>query len=162
MISILLLIFVKFLEEIKKRFLLFLSVLYKVGKNGKNDLKDGRKSKEENRMEASKTKQIITLKNLPSNLVEEAIVVLKTNKKIKNLEYTKKNTKEKDEKKEPEDFYLIKEAEMIVNEYIKEIEKKDYNLFSKQSKLEKKCKKLRYMNIGLLLFSVISLLIHFI
>ena len=113
-------------------------------------------------MEASKTKQIITLKNLPSNLVEEAIVVLKTNKKIKNLEYTKKNTKEKDEKKEPEDFYLIKEAEMIVNEYIKEIEKKDYNLFSKQSKLEKKCKKLRYMNIGLLLFSVISLLIHFI
>lgn len=114
-------------------------------------------------MEASRTKQIITLKNLPSNLVEEAIVVLKTNKKIKNLEYTKNNQKDKKEdKKEPEDFYLIKEAEMVVNEYIKEIENKDYNLFSKKANLEKRYLRSRKLNIGLLLFSVISLAIHFI
>ena len=31
-------------------------------------------------------KNMVVLKNLPSNIVEEAIIVLKTNKKIKQVE----------------------------------------------------------------------------
>ena len=37
-------------------------------------------------MEVSNMKNMVVLKNLPSNIVEEAFVVLKANKKIKNLE----------------------------------------------------------------------------
>lgn len=36
-------------------------------------------------MDVSNMKNIIVLKNLPSNLVEEAIVVLKENKKVKDI-----------------------------------------------------------------------------
>ena len=37
-------------------------------------------------METSNMKNIVVLKNLPSNLVEEAIVILKSSKKVKKLE----------------------------------------------------------------------------
>ena len=37
-------------------------------------------------MKQSELKNMVILKNLPSNIVEEAIVILKANKKIKKLE----------------------------------------------------------------------------
>ena len=37
-------------------------------------------------------KNMVVLKNLPSNIVEEAIIVLKTNKKIKQVEKIEKET----------------------------------------------------------------------
>ena len=37
-------------------------------------------------METSKLKNMVVLKNLPSNIVDEAIIVLKTNKKVKKLQ----------------------------------------------------------------------------
>ena len=44
-------------------------------------------------MEVSNMKNIVVLKNLPSNIVEEAIIILKTNKEAKRLEYIEKNSK---------------------------------------------------------------------
>ena len=40
-------------------------------------------------------KNMVVLKNLPSNLVEEAIVILKSSKKVKKLEKIEKNKMEK-------------------------------------------------------------------
>jgi len=77
-------------------------------------------------METSEAKQMITLKNLPSNLVEEAIVVLKAN-------------------------------QMVVTEYIRKLEKNDGNLFYQKAKLEKKCMKMRNLNIGLGLCLLLSI-----
>ena len=37
-------------------------------------------------METSNMKNMVVLKNLPSNLVEEAIIILKSSKKVKKLE----------------------------------------------------------------------------
>ena len=37
-------------------------------------------------MEESKLKNMVVLKNLPSNLVEEAIIILKSNKNVRRLE----------------------------------------------------------------------------
>lgn len=125
-------------------------------------MNDKKVNNKEEKMESSKARQMITLKNLPSNVVEEAIVILKANQKVKKLEYTKKSGKEQKENREKEDMYLIKEAEMVVTEYIKEIEKKDYNIFSKQSKLERKCLRLRNLNFGLSILAVLSIVIHFI
>ena len=76
-------------------------------------------------METSNLKNTIILKNLPSNLIEEAIVVLKTGSKIKSLEKIDKNEPNKNEKqKEKGKNYLAKEAEMIINQYIDRIEQK--------------------------------------
>ena len=94
-------------------------------------------------MEASSLKNMVILKNLPSNLVEEAIVILKQNKKIKNIEIVEKSSKKSDikpDKKEKD--YILKEAEMLVNQYIKQIETKK-EMESKKKKSELKYKKMR-------------------
>ena len=75
-------------------------------------------------MENNNLKNIVVLKNLPSNIVEEAIVILKPNKKIKEIEIVNKNQKTMS-KEEKEDGYVIKEAEMLVAKYISKIESKN-------------------------------------
>lgn len=44
-------------------------------------------------METSNMKNMVVLKNLPSNLVEEAIVILKSSKKVRKLEKIEKKRK---------------------------------------------------------------------
>lgn len=87
-------------------------------------------------MEKSNMKNMVILKNLPSNLVEEAIVVIKPNKKVKKLEKVDKMQKIEYIKKEDKDKnYILKEAEMIVNNYITQIEKGEKK--DKSSKIKK-------------------------
>ena len=74
-------------------------------------------------METSKMKNMVVLKNLPSNLVEEAIVILKSSKKVKKLEKIEKSNKLKQEQPiKKEQDYILKEAEMLVSNYISELE----------------------------------------
>ena len=70
-------------------------------------------------MDVSKMKNMVVLKNLPSNIVDEAFVVLKTNKKIKKLEKIEnsKNVKGQEDGKRDKE-YVLKEAEMLVADYI--------------------------------------------
>ena len=119
------------------------------------------------KMDTSNLKNIVVLKDLPSNLVEEAIVVLKENQKIQKLEFvdqekkTKpieqlpKNCVQKDEKnlkninqkenKNPRD-YIIKEAQLLIADYISKIENKNRKESQSFKDLKKKCKKLKMMN----------------
>ena len=119
------------------------------------------------KMDTSNLKNIVVLKDLPSNLVEEAIVVLKENQKIQKLEFvdqekkTKpieqlpKNCVQKDEKnlkninqkenKNPKD-YIIKEAQLLIADYISKIENKNRKESQSFKDLKKKCKKLKIMN----------------
>ena len=70
-------------------------------------------------METSNMKNIVVLKNLPSNIVEEAIVILKGNKKIKKLELAdKKNSKNVQNEELKNKEYILKEAEMLFSNYI--------------------------------------------
>ena len=75
-------------------------------------------------MEESKLKNMVVLKNLPSNLVEEAIVILKSNKKVKKLEKIDKDVMNKTNKTQydvnKKDF-VVKEAELVVTSYISKI-----------------------------------------
>lgn len=76
-------------------------------------------------MEASNMKNMVVLKNLPSNLVEEAIVILKSSKKVKKLEKIDKNNKfNQVEPIKKEKDYILKEAEMLVSSYISKLEDK--------------------------------------
>ena len=73
-------------------------------------------------MEASNLKNMVVLKNLPSNIVDEAIIILKNSKKIKKLEKVENNkTTNKKEKQTTQKDYILKEAEMLVNSYVSKI-----------------------------------------
>ncbi len=86
-------------------------------------------------METSNMKNMVVLKNLPSNLVEEAIIVLKSSKKVKKLEkIEKKNKVEKNDTNKRGKDYVLKEAEMLVSSYISKLEN---NHEEKQSKMIK-------------------------
>ena len=93
-------------------------------------------------MEASNLKNMIVLKNLPSNIVEEAIIVLKTNNKVKKLEKVDKTeTKEIQRKTSKSELknneYVTKEAELLVSNYITRLENKN----NKNNKNKKNIKK---------------------
>lgn len=97
-------------------------------------------------MEVSNMKNIIVLKNLPSNLVEEAIVILKTNKEAKKLEYIEKNSKANIDSGKKTKEYMVREAEAVISSYISKIEdnkkQKTPNL-----NMERKYKKLKIYSI---------------
>lgn len=107
-------------------------------------------------MDIGQMKNIVVLKNLPSNIVDEAIVVLKSNKKVKKIQYTKKNEKIEKEKKQ-EDAYIIKEAEMLINKYIAETEK--CKKIEKEIKWEKKYNIQKYISFGLAFIALVEFII---
>ena len=70
-------------------------------------------------MNIESMKNMVVLKNLPSNIVEEAIVVLKPNVKLKSLDLAENKAKnKKGESKYNSKRYIINEAEMVVNNYL--------------------------------------------
>lgn len=110
-------------------------------------------------MESSKLKNMVVLKNLPSNIVDEAIIVLKTNKKVKKLqkiEQNKNSISDENDKKDKE--YILKEAEMLVNNYISKIENNEKkNIFNKEAK--KKYNKLKKYAIAITIMSILQAII---
>lgn len=92
----------------------------------------------------NKMKDIVILKNLPSNLVEEAIVILKCNKKTKRYvmkSIEKDNCKVQENSGKPKD-YIVKEAQMVISSFIANMENQKAlkNTKKENKKLEKKYK----------------------
>lgn len=116
-------------------------------------------------MNTGDLKNIVVIKDLPSNLIEEAIVVLKENQKIAKLEPASKDKKENSSEtpkiKNSKD-YIIKEAQMLIADYISNIENKNKKENQSIQKLNKKCKKLKSINQALVVSLAISILINFI
>ena len=109
-------------------------------------------------MEESKLKNMVVLKNLPSNLIEEVIVILKSNKKVKKLEKIdkeKRNEEEKIKTNKNNKEFVVKEAEMIISSYIKKIEENKQN--NQKNKIEQ-TKKVRRLKNYAYISSVIILL----
>ncbi len=98
-------------------------------------------------MQVNKTNNIVFLKNVESNLIEEAVVILKNGVTLNN------NLKEKTNKKEEKNINILKEAELIVNQKIKENDIKFEKY--KVNKLEKKIKILKFINSILILLGTI-------
>lgn len=105
-------------------------------------------------MKQEQLKNMVVIKNLPSNLIDEAFVILKNNKKIKSLERIETNNITK-ETKEKKDDYIIKEAEMVISNFLTNIEKekqhKEYNV----KQIEEKYKRLKIITA---LLSIIILI----
>ena len=113
-------------------------------------------------MDISNMRNMVVLKNLPSNIVDEAIVILKTNKKIKRPEMAENivnNSKTYSNLKENSNDYIINEAEMLISDYISKLEKpKKINdnteIIIKYTKLKKLTFILGIMFLGTLLFCI--------
>lgn len=109
-------------------------------------------------MDISTMKNMIILKNLPSNMVEEAFVVLKSNIKLHNLKSSKSNVPAKSVKGRDSSDYVVKEAEMVITEYLSHLEKKDYEISSSNKKLIHKYKKMKNLALFLGIFCFISII----
>ena len=68
-------------------------------------------------------KNIVVLKNLPSNLVDEAIVILKSKNTARKLELIENSIVKKSNTNTNTSDYIIKEAENVISNYINKIEK---------------------------------------
>lgn len=118
------------------------------------------------------TKNVIILKSLPSNLIDEAIIVVKDKKKVKDINYSdlakykeengivQGSMKQEDLKKiesikKENRKYIIKEAETVVTNYIKRIEDNlsDRNI----DRLKSGYKKSKILNMLLGITTVISI-----
>lgn len=115
-------------------------------------------------MSKENTRNVIILKNLPSNLIAEAILVVEDKKQV--AEYMKESefgankdvSKKKIENVKKEDRkYVIKEAEIVVSNYIKRIE--DNLADRKIDRLKKSYKKTKKLNVFLAMTTIISILL---
>ena len=96
-----------------------------------------------------------------ANLIDEAIVILKSNKSAKKLEFVEKNPSSFVEEKIYNEDYIIKEAESVIENYISKIEKNKLNRRSKNN-IEVKYKKIKIYSIIvslILIYYIIRVLI---
>lgn len=109
-------------------------------------------------MEESKLKNMVVLRNLPSNIIEEAIIILKSNKKVKKLQKIDKEKTSQEKQtitnKNKKEF-VVKEAEMIISSYIAKIEENKQN--NQKNKIEQ-TKKVRRLKNYAYISSIIVLL----
>lgn len=127
-------------------------------------------------MNTSEMRKMIVLKDLPSNIIEEAIIVLKSNMNIKNHNFIEnykhtedKNANIKNEKsniikkgvKNNSKDYIIKEAENIITNYISNIEKpRETEKSNKQ--LQRKYNRLKIISAFWIFMSILSILFNII
>ena len=117
-------------------------------------------------MDISNMKNIVILKNLPSNLVDEAIVILKQNKKIKKPEIVDNKSKKfaghNDLNQEKKDDFFVKEAENVISDYISKIENQDLKGNKVLNNLREKYKKLKIVSICLACTTTFFIILNFI
>ena len=145
----------------------FQTSLYKNFKNGKNGISiNNEQRKEERKMNTGAMKNIVILKDLPSNLVEEAIVFLKENQKIKSPEVIDRENKQKKsgvkgEKEKNEKDYIINEARLLIADYISRVENNNQKENLSYKQLKKKYKSLKKVTLALAIGLATSLLALF-
>ena len=111
-------------------------------------------------MRNEKLKNMIVLKNLPSNVIDEAIVILKPNVRVKKTDYADKKSKSllSDNKINSKD-YIINEAQMVISNYITKLEKPKKEKYKQDKKIRNECKQLKIMSVGLLILLLLSFFI---
>ena len=99
-------------------------------------------------MNTHNMKNMVVLKDLPSNIVDEAIVILKPNIRLKSLDLTpKNNSNNKKVKEEDSKKYIINEAEMLISNYISKVENDKNKNIKVNKKIEDKCKRLKMTSV---------------
>ena len=105
-------------------------------------------------------RNIVVLKNLPSNLVDEAIVILKSKNTARKLELIENNIVKKNKSHTDTSNYIIKEAENVISNYINKIEK-NRNIQKVNNNIETKYRKVKlysFFTSVLLLYCLIRII----
>ena len=116
-------------------------------------------------MDAGKFKNMVVLKDLPSNLIDEAIIILKPNKTIKHMDYIKNKEKTSDSASQyryNSKDYIINEANMVISDYISSLEKQKDIKYKNIKKIENKYKRLKTCTFVLIGLIIINMLFNFI
>jgi len=112
-------------------------------------------------MDTSNMKNIVVLKDLPSNIVDEAIVILKASVNLKNIDKKKENVKVVARGKNDSKDYIIREAESVVANYISSLEKpKQLEITNK--KLQKKYERIKKLTAFFAVMAVLGIVVNFI
>ena len=112
-------------------------------------------------MNKENMKNMVVLRDLPSNIVEEAIVILKPNVKLKSLNTAEKENK-KTKKNDVRDSkkYIINEAQMVINNYLSNIEKQKKKNYKSDKEMENKYKKAKIICTCLGIALILSIIIR--
>jgi len=110
-------------------------------------------------MISNQMKNIVILKDIPSNLIEEAFIILKNNKKIKSLECLDKKKGTKVEKEKSND-YIVKEAEMVISNYLSKIEEEKQIKTYSIKRIENKYRRLKKLTAILSAIVIIDVILQ--
>lgn len=110
-------------------------------------------------METSQMKNIVIIKNIPSNIVEEAIVFLKNDEKIKTKMLVNSNEKKQNINKEND--YIVNEAQMLISSYIKNIENKK-EMSEIETKLINRCERLKHLAVFFGVAAILGIIVNLI
>ena len=114
-------------------------------------------------MNSKVMKNIVVLKNLPSNIIDEAIVILKNNSKIESLEaIEKKELIDNMNKTSSSKEYILKEAEMVISNYISDVKEEKQLKSLNVNALKKQCKRLKRLLILVGTLAFFSIVVQFI
>lgn len=104
-------------------------------------------------------KNTVVLKDLPSNIVKEAYVVFKSSKMARKIQ--KINKENQTSEKDKENRYAIKEAELLILEYTRKMDRIDRNKkeIITNAKINRKLKKYAYITSIIIFIQFILLLI---
>lgn len=109
-------------------------------------------------MNKESMKKMVILKDLPSNIVDEAIVILKPNVKLKGLNI-EKNKKFEAKENNCSKKYIVNEAQMVISNYLSNIENCKKNDFLINKKIDNKYKIYKIISILLGVTLILSLII---
>lgn len=106
-------------------------------------------------MQKNKLNNVIVLKEISSNIVEEAIVVLKPNVNLKQEE-KKALTLSKKENMSSKSVNILKEAEFVIQNCVEQIETRKKEIINNQ--IEKKCKILKKITSCLIIINILLII----
>jgi len=86
-------------------------------------------------------KNMIVLRDLPSNLIDEAFLILKPNQKIENFEHITKSSSQNISNSKD---YIVKEAEMVISSFLS---KNDNSSKKEIENLKRKNKNLKLLSV---------------
>lgn len=110
-------------------------------------------------MNASRMKNMIVLKDLPSNLVDEAIVILKKGNRFKKIEDSEEQNGSHFAEDSSGNYEVaIKEAEFLIQEYIQKLEEPMKGTIEMR-KMHLKYKKLQICSLLLGITTIIGIMI---
>lgn len=112
------------------------------------------KSKKGMCMQKNKVNNIIVLKEMASNFVEEAIVVLKPNIEFKNDDKKVKNN-ELSENEKNKNRSIVKEAEFIIENSLNKLHEESKK--NEKKEIEEKYKKMKKLVYALVIINVLLL-----